>query len=458
MKAIHLVLSAGGARTFTYVGAIRALQREGIEIKSISCCSAGTTIGALLAVGHDFDEIAGFLRKKPLSHYLQQKPGWPPVLHLLRYPFAKYRRNSLPQLFIRLNGRDIRLGDMKIPFATIGLDIVNDRFIVFSNETHPEMMASEAISIGTAVPGMYPPHERDQRIIVDAGVSTLSPVWLAARYTDDCPIVVLKPMSYEDFRFTRHVLGFINELFFTAATARDWYSMQADPRVRVVEINFDNVNVDDFDLSTEQLNRLFFNGEQAIQNLLPFLWQKPDRSALKSSGSQMLRGDDLGERQAVEMIQRYRSLLGKKRNQIFIGYTDEDEVWLDRLMLMLKPFLAKTGLNIWSNKSIEAGETIESEIQTALESAKVAVLLVSAEFLADDSTWKRELPYCIEAAHKDELELLWIPVRASAYQDTELVEFRAVHNPERPLNSLSESDKDQALLDIAERIKTALLL
>ena len=136
MKAIHLVLSAGGARTFTYIGAIRTLQRAGVEIKSISCCSAGTSIGALLAAGKDFEEIAGFLRKKPLKQFLQHKTGCLPLQHLFRYPFAKYHRTSLPQLFVQLNGKDLLLQELKIPFSTIGLDIVNDRFIVFSNETH----------------------------------------------------------------------------------------------------------------------------------------------------------------------------------------------------------------------------------------------------------------------------------------------------------------------------------
>ncbi|MCE7926689.1 MAG: TIR domain-containing protein [Haliscomenobacteraceae bacterium CHB4] len=456
MKAIHLVLSAGGARTFTYVGAIRALQREGIEIRSVSCCSAGTAIGALLAARMDFDEIIRFLRQKPLKQYLQQKTGWLPFQYLFRYPYAKYRQPGLPALFTLLHGKDVRLGELAIPFATVGLDIVNDRFIVFSDETHPDMFVSEAISIGAAVPGMYPPHERDQRIIVDAAVSTFSPVWLAARHADDCPIVVLKPLAHEDFRFTRNVLGFIGELFHAGAAARDWYNMQSDPRVRVVEMNFDNVRVDDFALSTAQLNRLFFNGEHAIQNALPYLWQQPDRTAAPAD-AKTLSGDDLGEYQATAMIQRYRALLGKKRNRIFIGYSDEDENWLDRLIVMLKPFLHKTGMNIWSNKSLHAGDTVESEVQAALDSAKVAVLLVSPDFLAEDSSWKQEIPYCIEAARRGELELLWIPVRASAYQDTELAQFRPARDPEQALAGLEADEQDTALLDVVQRIKEALL-
>ena len=97
-------------------------------------------------------------------------------------------------------------------------------------------------------------------------------------------------------------------------------------------------------------------------------------------------------------------------------------------------------------------------MQAALSSAKVAVLLVSADFLAEDSTWKRELPYCIEAAQNNELELVWIPVRTSDYQYTDLTHFEAAQDVEHPLASLEEEgEQDKVLLSIVERIKKALL-
>jgi hypothetical protein len=319
------------------------------------------------------------------------------------------------------------------------------------------MYISEAVSIATAVPCLFPPHERDQRIIVDAAVSTVSPVWLAANYKDDLPIVVLKPLSYEDFKFRKNLIGYVGELFHASASARDWYSIQADPRVRVVEINFDNIQTEDFNLNTAQLNRMFFNGEQAIQNLLPVLWQKQVRQA-PTAIPKSLTGDDLGERQATNMIRQYRSLLGKKRNQIFIGYSDADEAWLDKLMVMMKPFLNKTGLSIWSNKSMHGGDHIESEIQEALDNAKVVLLLVSADFLADESKWKRELPYCIEAARKNDLKLLWVPVRTSDYSLTDLMDFEPLLDPNRPLLELNDGEKEEALLEIVEHIKKALVM
>ena len=45
---VHLVLSSGGMRCFSYVGAVRALEERGVEFASVSACSAGSFTGALI--------------------------------------------------------------------------------------------------------------------------------------------------------------------------------------------------------------------------------------------------------------------------------------------------------------------------------------------------------------------------------------------------------------------------
>ena len=47
-RSVHLVLSAGGVKCLSYAGAVAALSEHGISFATVSGCSAGSLIGALL--------------------------------------------------------------------------------------------------------------------------------------------------------------------------------------------------------------------------------------------------------------------------------------------------------------------------------------------------------------------------------------------------------------------------
>jgi TIR domain len=141
------------------------------------------------------------------------------------------------------------------------------------------------------------------------------------------------------------------------------------------------------------------------------------------------------------------------RDQIFISYSHKDKIWLVRLLTMLKP-LEKQGLiKAWSDTRIQPGMKWREEIDKALASAKVAILLVSPDFLASDFIADNELPPLLEAAQKEGLAILWIAVSYSMYKVTEIAVYQAANNPAEPLDGLSPSRINRELVSIAEKIK-----
>ena len=46
---VHLVLGGGGVLSLSCAGTLNVLEEQGIQFRSVSCCSAGTVIGALLS-------------------------------------------------------------------------------------------------------------------------------------------------------------------------------------------------------------------------------------------------------------------------------------------------------------------------------------------------------------------------------------------------------------------------
>ena len=143
------------------------------------------------------------------------------------------------------------------------------------------------------------------------------------------------------------------------------------------------------------------------------------------------------------------------RDQVFISYSHKDKDWLEKLQTTLAPLTRNNSISVWADTQIRAGQKWKEEIEAALASATVAVLLVSQHFLDSDFISEDELPPLLAAAESDGLTILWVPLTASLYDETEIADYQAAHDPIQPLDSLSQADLNAALVEICKTIKVA---
>jgi formylglycine-generating enzyme required for sulfatase activity len=170
--------------------------------------------------------------------------------------------------------------------------------------------------------------------------------------------------------------------------------------------------------------------------------------------SQPLDGTDSLEMLALRTMMT-TSAATPVRSSAFVSYSHKDSKWLDRLNVMLTPF-TRDGLAVWSDQKIKPGDLWEKEIRKALEHAKVAILLVSPDFLASKYIHENELPPLLEEAERGGLTILWIPIHYSNYKQTKIKDYQAVWEPSQPLAGLSKAKLNQALVAISETIAEAM--
>ncbi len=141
------------------------------------------------------------------------------------------------------------------------------------------------------------------------------------------------------------------------------------------------------------------------------------------------------------------------RDQVFISYSHADSDWLKRLQTMLAPLQRQGTLDVWADTRIQPGQLWKEEIEKALARAKVAVLLVSPDFLASEFIARHEFPTLLEAASKEGLIILWVPVRHSLYEETDIARYQAAYDPRTPLSTLTAAEQDAALVQIAKKLR-----
>jgi len=143
------------------------------------------------------------------------------------------------------------------------------------------------------------------------------------------------------------------------------------------------------------------------------------------------------------------------RDQVFFSYSHKDREWLEKFQTMLKPLVRNKTITVWDDTQIRAGDRWKGEIQKALASAKVAVLLVSPHFLGSDFIAEHELPPLLNAAKEAGLTILWVSVSHCLYTAMEIAEYQAANEPARPLDSLSKSEQNRVIAEICEQIEAA---
>lgn len=145
------------------------------------------------------------------------------------------------------------------------------------------------------------------------------------------------------------------------------------------------------------------------------------------------------------------------RKKVFISYSHKDIAFFDRLKIHLRPLEKKGLIETWSDTKISAGQHWKKEIEIALDTSQVAVLLISADFLASDFIVDNELPPLLMKASKEGATVIPIIIKPCRFvREPNLSEFQAINIPEEPLISASEYESELIYDAVAQRIEELL--
>ena len=155
MEKIGMVLSGGGTKGVAHAGALKFLNEKGIEPTLLACCSAGSIVGALYAVGKSPQEIKDFFKSVYFfnwKHFTFNQPG---------LVSSKIFRVYLDPIF-----GDMKIGDLDKEVRIVATELVSGKQKIFDQD----FKIIDAIIASCSVPGITTPYILGDEIYSDGGV------------------------------------------------------------------------------------------------------------------------------------------------------------------------------------------------------------------------------------------------------------------------------------------------
>ncbi len=142
-----------------------------------------------------------------------------------------------------------------------------------------------------------------------------------------------------------------------------------------------------------------------------------------------------------------------KSPSVFISYSHKNEDWKDRLVSHLGVLQKQGLLEIWEDRQIEGGSNWLQEIESGINRAQVAVLMISADFLNSDFILGKEVPDLLKRREKDNLRILPLIVKPCVWGAVDWLNPIQAHPKDgKPLTGGSEFQIDSDLTAFATEI------
>lgn len=172
---IGIALGAGSARGWAHIGVLQALDVAGIT-PGVVC---GTSIGSLVGAVYADDELAG------LEQWVEALT-WRKVVGYLDFSFdgGLLKGNKLFN-YLRGGFLEKRIEDLNHPFGAVATELSSGREIWLR-----EGPVADAVRASIAMPGLFSPFARDDRLLVDGALVNPVPISFARAMGADFVIAV----------------------------------------------------------------------------------------------------------------------------------------------------------------------------------------------------------------------------------------------------------------------------
>ena len=181
-RKIGVALSGGAARGLAHIGVLEVLDETGVEVSAVSGCSMGAIVGAIYSLGIPLKEVKNYLKNTDWRNFLIAS-----VLGLSRAGIVNDRKvDAGLQRFLGSK----TFSDCKKQFCCVAVDIMSGEKKVIKSGS-----LKEAVRASISIPGMFPPVQKENALLVDGGV--IEPLPTHAIKELGCNFIIASSIVFE---------------------------------------------------------------------------------------------------------------------------------------------------------------------------------------------------------------------------------------------------------------------
>lgn len=139
---------------------------------------------------------------------------------------------------------------------------------------------------------------------------------------------------------------------------------------------------------------------------------------------------------------------------IFFSYSHNDEALRNELEKHLSSLKREGLIQTWHDRRIIAGDDLDISIDEHMEEADIILLLVSADFIASDYCYTREMNRALERHAQREARVIPVILRQCDWQNTPIGKLLATPPDGRPVTRFT--DLDEGFTAVAKDVRRAL--
>jgi internalin A len=233
----------------------------------------------------------------------------------------------------------------------------------------------------------------------------------------------------------------------------------------VIRANFDRIHGSIKNLKPVEIVPLPRQPDEFVSYANLLAWEKSgtdkfpmivDGSVAELDVQQLLNGvETVSERASADGARSSRDIERGRAARVFVSYSHKDERQLNELKTHLSPLERQNLIDTWYDRRIVAGEDFGQKINENINSADIILLLVSADFIASNYCYQKEMGRALERHAKREARVVPVIIRDVDWKVIpELSKLTAVPKDGRPVRNWP--NKDTAWRDVSERVRAML--